>query len=488
MNPVRVRMAPSPTGFFHIGSARTTLFNYLFAKHAGGTFVLRIEDTDAVRSTKEFEQNILDSIRWLGLDWDEGPGKEGNLGPYHQIDRIETYRKYGQELLSKELAYYCYCTPTELEAEREEQRRNKQPPKYSGKCRQLTAEQAAAFEKEGRSKVLRFRMPDKKVTVHDMIKGDIDYEVALFGDLVLIKADGIATYNFANVIDDHLMQISHVIRGDDHISNTPKQILLYEAFGFYLPQFAHIPMILNPDRSKMSKRAGPTSVTEYQEAGYLPEALVNFLALLGWSPGDDREMFSLAELGAAFSLDHVQPSPAIFNIDKLKWFNGQYIRQLPQEELLNRLTPFLQPHLGERLKLPSTTDYLKTIMPLVFERLEILGQIWELVDFFFADQLEYDVELLQAGRHEKKETISALQYLQTRFQELETFDTAGIERVLRSAVEELGWKTGELFMFVRFVQTSRKASPPLFETMAVLGKERVLARLAQAAGFLEKTV
>jgi glutamyl-tRNA synthetase len=471
-------MAPSPTGFFHIGSARTTLFNYLFARHTGGTFVLRIEDTDQERSKKEFEQNIVDSIHWLGLDWDEGPERSGSYGPYYQLQRLEFYRKYAEQLLTEGKAYWCYCTPEELEQERTQQMEHKEAPKYSGKCRQVSLEQIKMYEQEGRHKALRFTIVPKELTYHDLIKGDITVDTRIYGDMVIMKADGTPTYNFACVADDHLMEFSHVIRGEDHISNTPKQVLLYEAFGWELPQFCHIPLILNKDRTKMSKRSGPTAVTQYQEDGYLPEALVNFLALMGWSPGTDQELFSLKELENAFTIEHVQSSPAIFNLDKLLWFNGQYIRKLSVDELLERLKPFLRDHVA--IDDANITGQLRRIIPLVHERLQKLSEIWELVDFFFADKLSYDKALLIPKNRTEQEAAGALIAVKAKLGAADEWGTDKLEAAMRSLVEELGWKVGDLFMMVRIAVTGKKATPPLFETMEVLGKDMVVGRLGAA--------
>ncbi len=478
MTDIRVRMAPSPTGLFHIGSARTTLFNYLYAKRYGGKFILRIEDTDQARSTREFEQDIIAGIQWLGLDFDEGPGKSGEFGPYYQMQRLDLYQQTAQEMLDKKLAYRCYCTAAELEAEREQQRQNKQPPKYSGKCRHLSAAQIADYEADGRSSVVRFSMPEKVVAFVDLIKGEIKVDIGLSGDLVILKTDGVATYNFANVVDDHLMRISHVIRGEDHISNTPKQIVMYEAMGWEIPQFAHIPLILNQDRSKMSKRSGPTSVTSYREEGFLPEALVNFLSLLGWSPGTDREMFSLADLEQAFDVTKVQSSPAVFNMDKLLWFNGQYLRLLPQADLISRCRPYLEPQLGYWNE--AVEGAIVQIMPLIFERLTKLQDVWSLCDFFFADSVAYDLGLIQPGNKTSMECQQAIELLIKELLNIQHWQTPEIETVMRAAVETSGWKIGELFMLTRIAVTGRKNSPPLFETMAVLGQSKVITRLQVA--------
>jgi len=477
-------MAPSPTGLFHIGSARTTLFNYLFARHHGGKFVLRIEDTDLERSQAEFEQNILDALRWLGLEWDEGPDIGGTFAPYHQSRRLDTYQQYAQKLLESGAAYPCFMTSAELTAEREAQVAAKQPPRYSGNSRDLTPEQIAAYREEGRPEVLRFQIESRQLTYNDLIKGEITVDTSLFGDPVILKADGMPTYNFAAVVDDHLMEISHVIRGEDHISNTPKQILIYEALGWQSPEFAHIPLILNSDRSKMSKRSGPVSVTAYQEQGYLSSALINYLVMLGWSPGNDQELFSLHDLVDKFELRQIQTSPAIFNLDKLDWFNGQYLRQLSLSELTEAVSPFIKAQIGESALADS--NYLQKILPLVHERLQKLSDIGELIDFFFQEEISCET-VLPTGKHSAKEGSQVLSDLADSLEKLPNWDIETIEKLLRNIVSEIGWKVGELFMLTRLSVTGKKATPPLFETIAVLGRDVSASRLRQAARTLQQS-
>ncbi len=329
---VRVRFAPAPTGSLHVGGARTALFNYLFARRNHGVLVLRSEDTDTGRSTLESERAIQEDMRWLGLTWDEGTDVGGEYGPYRQTDRIDLYGLAVARLLEIEQAYPCYCTPEELEAERRAAERLGQTPKYSGKCRDLTREQRLALEAEGRKPAIRFLMPQRDVYVEDLVRGAVHFPAGSIGDFVILKSDGVAAYNFAVVVDDAEMAITHVIRADEHLPNTPRQVALYEALELPLPLFAHVSMILAPDHQKLSKRHGATSVAEYREQGYLPAALINYLALLGWSPGDDREFFTLEELIETFSLDRVTKSPAVFDHAKLRWFNAHYIRALPRDE------------------------------------------------------------------------------------------------------------------------------------------------------------
>jgi len=334
MDNVRVRIAPSPTGYLHVGTAHTALFNWLFARHNKGTFILRIEDTDLARSTKEYEENIIEGLKWLGLYWDEGP--------YYQTQRLDLYRKYADELLKKGLAYYCYCTPEELEERRKEALAQKKPPRYDRKCLYLSDEERARYEREGRKPAIRLLVPEGKTVFNDIIRGEIEFNNEDIGDFVIMKSDGIPTYNFAVVIDDYTMGITHVIRGEDHISNTPKQLFIYNAFGWTPPEFAHLPLLLGPDRSKLSKRHGVTSVTEYKKMGYLPQALVNYLALLGWTPEENREIYTVEELIELFDLRRVTKNPGIFDVTKLEWINTQHIRRLSLEELADLTYPFFK--------------------------------------------------------------------------------------------------------------------------------------------------
>ncbi|MFY9204018.1 MAG: glutamate--tRNA ligase, partial [Limnochordia bacterium] len=340
MNQVRVRFAPSPTGYLHVGGARTALFNYLYAKHHHGVFVLRIEDTDLARSTEASTRAILDSMAYLGLDWDEGPEKGGDYGPYFQSQRLELYKEYAEKLLSMGRAYECYCTPEELDQIRQEAAAQGRDPKYDGRCRNLTDTQRREFVRQGRKPVIRFKADFEGTTlVDDLIRGQVIFDNNQLDDFVIIKSDGMPTYNFAVVIDDALMRITHVIRGEDHLSNTPKQIQIYQALGFAVPQFAHIPMILGPDRTRLSKRHGATSVGQFQEEGYLAEAMVNYLALLGWAYDDSQTIFSKTELIEKFSLSKVSKNPAVFDLAKLQWMNGVYIRELSLDELYQRTLP-----------------------------------------------------------------------------------------------------------------------------------------------------
>ena len=484
---VRVRMAPSPTGPLHVGGARTALFNWLFARHHGGAFILRIEDTDVTRSTEENVHSILRSLRWLGLEWDEGPEIGGPYGPYFQMQRLDSYREALSRLLESEAAYYCYCTPEELEAERAAARASHTAYRYSRRCRSLTAAQRAAFEAQGRRPVVRFKMPDEgQTSFHDLIRGEITFENRELDDLVIVKSDGIPTYNFAAVVDDATMLISHVIRGEDHIANTPKQILIYQALGWPVPAFAHLPMILGPDRSKLSKRHGATSLTDYAEAGYLPEAMMNFLALLGWSYDDKQEIFSKQELIEYFQLERVGKTGAIFNIEKLDWMNGYYLRQMSIDDLVVRAVPFLQ-RAGLLPPDPlseETYQHVRRVLTLVQERVKRLGELPELTQFFFEEQLSYDPTLLVSKGMEPRQTRAALEAALGAIAAVEPFAAEPLEATLRPLATELGLKAGQLFGSLRVAITGRTVAPPLFQTMDVLGRTLTLRRIEQAIRLL----
>ena len=480
---VRVRMAPSPTGPLHVGGARTALFNWLFARHHGGVFVLRLEDTDVTRSTEENVQSILRSLSWLGLEWDEGPEIGGPYGPYFQMQRLDTYREALAKLLEGGAAYYCYCTPEELEAEREAARAAHEAYRYGRRCRYLTPEQRAAYEAEGRRPVVRFKMPvEGQTSFHDLIRGEITFENRELDDLVIVRSDGIPTYNFAVVVDDGTMLISHVIRGEDHIANTPKQIQIHHALGWPVPQFAHLPMILGPDRSKLSKRHGATSLTDYAEAGYLPEAMMNFLALLGWSYDDKQEIFTKQELIEYFQLERVGKTGAIFNVEKLDWMNGYYLRQMSIEDLAVRAVPFLQ----RAGLLPSdplseeSYEHVRRVLTLVHERMKRLGEVPELTDFFFHEELTYDPALLVGKGMDAAQTRNALQAARQTVEGLKHFEAEALEAALRPLAAELGLKTGQLFGSLRVAVTGRTVAPPLFQTMAVLGQTLTLRRIEKA--------
>jgi glutamyl-tRNA synthetase len=463
MTKVRVRFAPSPTGFLHIGGVRTALFNWLFARQQGGTFILRIEDTDQSRSTEESIQAILEGMRWVGLDWDEGP--------FRQTERMDLYRQYAFQLLEKGLAYWCVCKPEELEARRKEAEAKGLSPRYDGRCRErgvihLTSEAA-----------LRFKAPQSGQTVvEDLIKGTVVFDNAVLDDLIILRSNGYPTYNFSVVVDDALMGITHVVRGDDHLTNTPRQVPIFQALGFPVPRFGHLPMILGSDKTRLSKRHGATSIMAYKDMGYLPEAMINYLARLGWSHGD-QELFTREELIQKFSWDHVQKSAAVFNPDKLLWMNAEYIKTSPPERVATLLVPFLeQAGLGEQVK-QASADWLAQLVVLVRERTKTLVEMVEWVKPYFGQSVAYDEEA--ANKFLTPAIAPLLGRLIERFSALPTFSKTEWEQCFKQLVQEEGIKMGQLAQPVRVALTGRSASPGLFEVMEVLGRERVLWRLQQ---------
>ena len=478
---VRVRFAPSPTGYPHVGNIRTALFNWLFARHSGGKFVVRIEDTDVARTVDGALETILEGLKWLGLDWDEGPEVGGDYGPYFQSQRLSLYREAAERLIKQGDAYYCYCSSQRLKEMREEQSRRKQPPGYDRHCRNLSEAERAQKESEGITPVVRFKTPlEGSTRFNDLIWGEVVFDHSTIDDLVLLKSDGYPTYHLANVVDDHLMEISHVLRAEEWLSSTPRHLLMYQALGFEPPHFAHLPMILGNDRAKLSKRHGSVSITEYREKGYLPETMLNFLALLGWSLDDKTEIFSRAELIASFSLERISRTGAIFNQDKLNWMNGAYIRSLSLDDFTQRALPFLESNLPDAVRRPLSIDYVRQVMPLVQERARTLAEIPELTDFFFADELDYEPNLLIVKKMDRESSIQALAAVRNRLEPLQTFDTTSLETVVRPLADEMGLKTGQLFGTLRVAITGRMVAPPLFETMAVLGKERSMDRVSAA--------
>jgi len=485
-NPsIRVRFAPSPTGYLHIGGARTALFNWLFARHMGGTFILRIEDTDEVRSTDDSVTGILESMQWLGLDWDEGPiysgGKSiptnsrGDFGPYFQMQRLDKYKAACDRLIAEGKSYPCYCTPEEVEKMREIALLAKRPPKYDGTCRNLTADQRKAKEAEGRKKSIRFKTPQEGHTrFTDLVRGELDFENALLEDFVILKTSGVPTYNFACVIDDAHMKISHVIRGDDHLSNTPRQILVYQALNLALPEFAHLAMILGSDGSRLSKRHGATSVMEYKDAGYLPEVMLNYLALLGWGTEDSQQLFTRDDMIAKFLLERCGRSPSTFDPAKLLWMNGEYLRHKTVPELTALAAPFLI-----QKGLPSSGPIVEGAVGLEREKAKLLTEIPGLVDFLITDTYEYREEafnkVVQAPGAKE-----ILDELVKRLTVLEPFDIAGIEALCKTLAKERGVKNGAIFHPLRVAVSGRTEGPSLWHMVEYLGKERTLERIKKA--------
>ena len=422
---VRVRFAPSPTGFLHIGGARTALFNWLFVRALKGVFILRIEDTDRTRSTNEAVKAILDGLEWLGLDWDEGPDVGGDFGPYFQTERLKTYHEWADRLVKEGKAYYCVCTPEELEEQRRIAIQKKEAPKYGGKCRDRNKKEIEEMTRSGRSKVLRFKLPSNGTTiVHDMIRGDVSFENELLDDFVLIKSDGFPTYNFAAVVDDHLMKISHVIRGDDHLSNTPRQILLYEAFELMPPKFAHIPMIMGPDKARLSKRHGATSVIEYKHMGYLPEAMINYIARLGWGY-KDQEIFSRQELIEKFLIEKVQKTPAIFDLTKLNWLNAHYIKNAGLGKISSLAMPFI-----ENAYPGTDRRYAEKVIRCLLDRMKTIVDVVPLSEYFFTDDFIIDGEV-KAKFLYKPGVSDLMPKLNDRLSKCDPFIKENIEKVFK---------------------------------------------------------
>lgn len=476
---VRVRIAPSPTGKLHIGTARTALFNYLFAKKHGGKFIVRMEDTDRQRSTDDFERDILDGLLWLGMPWDEGPEVGGPAEPYRQRDRLGLYQVFIDQMLTEKTAYRCFCTPEELEKERTEQQKNNQPPRYSGKCRTLTDAEIQANEKANKPYTVRFATPSGKVEFEDLIRGHVEFEGELFGDFVIVRSDGSPMFLLSNVIDDHLMEITHVLRGEDHLSNTGKQLLLAKALNFFSPEFGHFPLILNTDRSKMSKRKNPVSISDdYKAKGYLPETIINFIALLGWSSGNDQEIYSLHELIEEFQIERVGRSPSIFDLEKMTWMNGYYIRHLVIGDLATRAESFITDHAIKQAALKNPQYHLQ-VLALVQERLKTLAEVEELISFFYKPP-EYQADLLIAKKSDQERAQRSIEVAIQAMKGLTSITLEQTESALRTAAAQAELSDGELLWTVRVALSGRSASPGAFELIEVLGQEETLKRLAAA--------
>jgi nondiscriminating glutamyl-tRNA synthetase len=490
---VRVRFAPSPTGFLHIGGARTALFNWLFARHMKGVFILRIEDTDEVRSTQESVQAIFQGMKWLGLDWDEGPtgvkkevgpGQElayefsGSAGPYFQMERagLGLYKKFVDQLVEHGQAYPCYCTPDEVQKMRERAQLLKKPPKYDGTCRNLTPSQRQARASEGRTASVRFKTPSEGVTeFDDVVRGPMRFENGLLEDFVIQKTSGIPTYNFACVVDDHEMKISHVIRGDDHLSNTPRQVLLTQALGWAPPIFAHLSMILGPDGSRLSKRHGATSVQEYEQAGYLPEAVRNYLALLGWSTEDSQQLFTQDELAAKFSLERCGKSPAIFDPNKLLWMNGEYVRSMPLPRLVDRSLPFIQAAGFLQGQEAERRADIEAALALEHEKVKLLTDVPKLINFFFTE-VQYDPAAVEKVL-KRADVPDLLKEIAAVFGSLEPFTAASTEEACKALAAKRGIKNAAVFHPVRVAVSGRTQGPSLFHMLEVMGRAEVIRRI-----------
>ena len=518
MSPPRLRFAPSPTGYLHVGGARTALFNWLYARRMGGVFVLRIEDTDVERSSADMVTGILEGMRWIGLDWDEGPEVGGEHGPYFQSQRLARYRELGEQLVRDGHAYYCYCgsdagkeapafasptpsvewSPGSLDpgasasaggaqstssgetAAGDDEAAEGDTPRgetwtYDRRCSRLTPEEVAAREAAKMPRAIRFKVPPGQTTFHDLVHGDITFDNAHIEDFVALRSDGHPTYHLSVVADDIDMAITHVVRGDDHISNTPKQVLLYRAFGKPLPAFAHVPLILGPDKRRLSKRHGATSVTEYSRQGYLPEAMMNFLALLGWSPGNDQELFSRDELVAAFSLEGISSSDAVFNPEKLEWFSAQHIARMPAAELVRRIEPLLR----EAGLWPADEEWLARLVELLRPRAKRLTDFVEKGRPFLVDEVEYDADAVK--KHlSSPDALAHLAAVRDTCAAAEAFTAAALEPAIRALADARGVKAGVLIHPTRVAVVGRAESPGIFEVLELLGRDRAVARMDRA--------
>ena len=485
-NKIKVRFAPSPTGPFHIGGARSALFNWLVARHAGGQFLVRIEDTDLNRSSRESEENIKESMRWLGLDWDEGIDVGGPNGPYRQKERLAIYQKEIQRLISEGKAYYCYCTQEELEAERKAQLAEGKTPVYGGHCRHLTAEEKARYEAEGRKPVVRLRVPEgKTIAFDDMVRGHVEFQSSGVGDFIIMKSDGIPVYNFAVVVDDALMGITHVIRAEEHLSNTPRQIAIYHALGYDVPEFGHISLILGADHKKMSKRHGATSVTAYKDMGYLPDAVVNYLALLGWAPKGEQEIFSREELIRSFSMDRVSSNDAVFDIEKLNWINFQYMKQLSPEALLDFVLPFLEKagYVEEPLA-DEKRAWLQQVVWYVRDRISYGAEAPAQVKMFFEDVPPFtDPEVVSILKTDSSPVI--LKAFIEALEALPDFTEEAVTACFKAVMKSTGIKGRAAFEPARIALTGVTKGPGMYEMIVLFGREKTLALLRKALAFCE---
>ncbi|SHH33694.1 glutamate--tRNA ligase [Thermosipho atlanticus] len=472
---VRLRFAPSPTGFLHVGGARTALFNFLYAKKMKGAFILRIEDTDIERSEKEFEIGLINALKWLGLEWDEGPDIGGEYGPYRQSERLEIYHKYARKLVEEGKAYEVYAYPEEIEKLREKLLSEGKPPHYTKEMLKefTTPERIREYKEKGLSPAIYFSMPRKEYVIDDIVKGQVVFKEGTIGDFAILRSNGVPIYNFACVVDDFLMKITHVIRGDDHLSNTIKQIALYEAFGWEPPKFGHVSMILGPDAKKLSKRHGATSVEEFRERGYLPQAVVNFLALLGWSHPEGKEIMSLEEMIEAFSLDRLGKNPAIFDPKKLKWMNAEHFRMLDEEEMLKVTKPYFLKFVSED-EFEKNKEWFIRLLKSIKDRVEELIDIPHLVEFFFKEP-EIKVELAQELKEVYRKLIKELQ-------SIDNWNEKNIYQAFKNAMKGVRIKGKDFYMKLRIVLTGKEEGPELIDIVYLLGKEKIIRRLEKQLG------
>ncbi|MHB0866176.1 MAG: glutamate--tRNA ligase [Thermoleophilia bacterium] len=485
MKNIRVRFAPSPTGHLHVGGARTALYNWLLARGSGGTFILRIEDTDLSRSTDEHIEQIITSMHWLGLDWDEGPTQGGEYGPYRQMERMDIYREAADRLLASGAAYRCYCSPAKIEADRDRARRDGRAYIYSGRCRALTSAEADAYVDEGRQPVIRLKSPTEGFTVvKDMIRGDVSFENALVGDTILVRSSGVPTYNFAVAVDDTSMEISHVIRGDDHLPNTPRQMHVMAALDAEPPSYAHLPLILGSDRAPLSKRHGSSSLDEFRSQGFVREALCNYLALLGWSYDAETTLFSIPELMEKFTLERVSSNAAVFDNEKLLWMNGQYLRAMSEEELAARVEEFLQgTSLAERIG-REDTPRVSDLIPMVREKMKTLVDFAALTDFFFLPFGFQEKALAKLTRDEN--ALPVLTRVVKILESVEVYGEAQIEQEIRTVADQMDIKLGKFLQPIRIAVSGRMVTPGMFETLAMLGRKTSLDRITAALSLIDR--
>ncbi|MBU2702534.1 glutamyl-tRNA synthetase [Sporomusaceae bacterium BoRhaA] len=485
MDHVRVRFAPSPTGYLHIGGARTALFNWFFARQHHGKFILRIEDTDTKRLKEDSVSQILASMKWLGIDWDEGPEIGGSCGPYYQSERLDLYKKEAQRLVKEGKAYYCFCTPEDLAKNREIQREQGQSFRYNGKCRDIPPEVAKDRIAAGEKAVIRLRIPDSgQMKVTDCIHGEVTFALDQLDDLIIMKSNAMPAYNFACVVDDHHMAISHIIRAEEHLSNTPKQVLLYEALGYEVVQFAHLPMILAPDRSKLSKRHGATSVEEFREQGFLAPAIVNYLTFLGWSPGDDQEIITPTETIKKFMLNKVSKTAAIYDTKKLTWINSHYLTNMDLDDLTREAIPFLiSQKVITKDQAHEQAKTIQKVITVVRDRVKTLAELPAAMDYYFKEVTTYDEKGVKK-HFSKPGSADLLRQGREQLAQLETFDVEHTEETYRNLTANLGIKVGELIHPTRLALTGRLVSPGLFDVMALLGKELCLKRMDEAINYI----
>jgi glutamyl-tRNA synthetase len=465
----------------HAGNIHTAIFDYLLARHTGGKFILRIEDTDTERKVEGAVEHMMEALRWLGLEWDEGPDIGGPFGPYYQSERLPLYKEAAEKMIARGNAYYCYCSSERLEEMRKQQSANRQPPGYDRHCRDLTPEQRAEYEAQGIKPVVRFKMPDDGQTAFkDIIYGEVTFEHKNLDDFVMLKSDGFPTYHLANIVDDHAMKITHVIRGEEWISSTPRHLLMYQAMGYTPPLYVHMPVIVGKDRAKLSKRRGAIPILGYRDLGYLPEAVFNFLVLIGWSLDDKTEIMTREQIIENFSLERMGKTAAAFNEEKLDWMNGVYIRSLSPDEFARQITPFLEKDLPPEVKRPVSLDGLMPILPLIQERAKTLAEVPGMMAFLFTESIDYDTEMLIGKKMDREMSVRALEASLEKLVRLDRFDHDSLEGALRPLAEELGMKTGQLFGTLRVATTGLNAAPPLFETMSVLGKDTCVKRIESA--------